>query len=422
MAPLPPPCDLLISLFDTAVAAAHPKNLLTGAILPQRPNGRTLVVGAGKPAAAMAGAFEASWPHPCEGVVVTQYGYRVPTRSIKVIEAGHPVPDEASVAAGHRILGIARSAGERDLVVALIAGGGSSLLCLPAEGITLAQKQEMFRALLRSGAPIADMNRVRRAMSAIKGGRLAAAARPAPIVTYMMSDVPGDDPAVIGGGPTYPSHEDCTAALEVISRYSLPADPQLIAAIRANSPPAIPLDESSMHMIATPATALRAAEARARKLGIEVDNLGDLIEGEARDIARAMARRVRRETARAGASRRPWLVISGGETTVTLDPRSGKAGRGGRNTEFLLALALELEDIPGIHALACDTDGIDGTEDNAGALIGPDSLARARAMGLDGQAFLDNNDAYSFFAALDALVVTGPTFTNVNDFRAILVT
>ncbi|MEE8222740.1 MAG: glycerate kinase [Alphaproteobacteria bacterium] len=425
MAPIPPPRDVLISLYRAAVAAAHPSNLVTGDILPPRPRGRTVVVGAGKPAGAMAQAFEAAWPHPCEGLVVTQYGYSVPTQSIEVIEANHPIPDQASVTAGRRILDLVRSAGAEDLIIALIAGGGSALLCLPAEGITLALKQEMFRALLGSGAPIMEMNRVRRAMSAVKGGRLAAAAGDTPMATYMLSDVPGDDPGTIGGGPTVPCPDDGAEALAVIARYSLPVTPGLAAAIRANKGPQGRARAHTLKMIATPATALAAAEAKARELGLEVDNLGDLIEGEARDVARDMARRVRQRCAQAGSeARRPWVLISGGETTVTLGgSRRGRGrGRGGRNTEFLLALALELDGAARVHALACDTDGIDGTEDNAGAVIGPDILASARAKGLDGRALLGDNDAYSFFAALDALVVTGPTFTNVNDFRAVLVT
>lgn len=425
MAPIPPPRDVLISLYRAAVAAAHPSNLVTGDILPPRPRGRTVVVGAGKPAGAMAAAFEAAWPHPCEGLVVTQYGYSVPTQSIEVIEADHPIPDQASVTAGRRILDLVRSAGGEDLIIALIAGGGSALLCLPAEGITLALKQEMFRALLGSGAPIMEINRVRRAMSAVKGGRLAAAAGDTPMATYMLSDVPGDDPATIGGGPTVPCPDDGAEALAVIARYSLPVTPGLTAAIRANKGPQGRARAHTLKMIATPATALAAAEAKARELGLEVDNLGDLIEGEARDVARDMARRVRQRCAQAGSeARRPWVLISGGETTVTLggSRRGRERGRGGRNTEFLLALALELDGAARVHALACDTDGIDGTEDNAGAVIGPDILASARAKGLDGRALLGDNDAYSFFAALDALVVTGPTFTNVNDFRAVLVT
>jgi len=431
MGSLPPPRDVLISLYRAAVAAAHPSNLLTAEMLPPRTRGRTLVVGAGKPAGAMAQAFEAAWPHPCEGLVVTQYGYRPPTASIEVIEANHPIPDQASVTAGRRILDLVGSAGAEDLIIALIAGGGSALLCLPAPGITLAHKQEMFRALLGSGAPIMEMNRVRRAMSAVKGGRLAAAAGATPLATYLLSDVPGDDAATIGGGPTVPCPEDGAAALEVIARYALPATAALGKAIRANKAPPALGGARSLHMIATPATALKAAEARAREWGIEVDNLGDLIEGEARDVARDMARRVRQRCGHAGSmARRPWVLISGGETTVTLDgPGRGRArargqgiGRGGRNTEFLLALALELDGADRVHALACDTDGIDGTEDNAGAVIGPDILGRARVKGLDGRALLGDHDAYSFFADLDALVVTGPTFTNVNDFRAILVT
>ncbi len=416
-----PPRDLLISLYRAAVSAAHPSSLLGAGMLPPKPRGRTVVIGVGKPAGAMAQAFEAAWPHPCEGLVVTQYGYKLPTKSIEVIEANHPVPDQASVTAGRRMLDLVRSTGSDDLIIALITGGGSSLLCLPAPGISLAQKQDMFRALLKSGAPIMEMNRVRRAMSGVKGGRLGAAAAHTPMVSYMLSDVPGDDPATIGGGPTMPCLEDGAGALAVIDRYGLPATDAFIAAIGANEGPKTCPRAHKFKMIATPATALARAAAKARALGVEVENLGDRIEGEARDVARDMGRRVRQRIAQPGSKpRRPWLLISGGETTVSLGetPR----GKGGRNTEFLLALALELDGAPGIHALACDTDGIDGSEDNAGAVIGPDILDRAVAKGLDGRAMLDAHDAHTFFAALDALVVTGPTFTNVNDFRAILVT
>ena len=401
------------------MARAHPRNLFRPELLPAPPNGRTIVVGCGKAAAAMAAAFEAAWPHPVEGAVVTQYGHSFPTRFIEVLEANHPVPDAASVDAGRRMMALARSAGADDLVVALIAGGGSALLCLPADGITLADKQEMGRALLRCGAPITEINRVRRAMSAIKGGRLAAAIAPAPCVTYMISDVPGDDPAIIGGGPTVLSPEDAGAALEAIARYHLPADARLEAAIRANPPPASLAGDMTYHMIATPGMALEAAAAEAEARGIRVYNLGDRIEGEAREVAADMARRVRGMAEESGEGPdRPFALISGGETTVTLKG----TGRGGRNGEFLLALALALDGAPGIWALACDTDGIDGSEDNAGAVIGPDILVRAEAAGLDARAYLENNDAYGFFAALKALVVTGPTTTNVNDFRAILVT
>ncbi len=413
----------LLSLFHAAIDAVDPRALLTADILPGPPRGRTIVIGAGKPAAAMAAGFEAAWPHPCEGLVVTQYGTAVPTRSIEIIEASHPIPDEASVTAGRRIMELVESAGADDLVIALISGGGSALLCLPAQGITLTDKQGVFRALLKSGAPIMEMNRVRRAMSAIKGGRLAAAAAPAPVFTYMLSDVPGDDPATIGGGTTVLCPEDGTEALDVIARHAIPVTPGIKTAIRANQAPASLAGVHEHHMLATPMTALAAAEMKARELGMEVQNLGDLIEGEARDVAEDMARLVRDHAAATGSAtgavtRPPWVLMSGGETTVTVRG----SGRGGRNTEFLLALALALNGMPGVYAIACDSDGIDGSEDNAGAVIGPDILTRARDKGLDGTAYLDNNDSYSFFEALDALVVTGPTFTNVNDFRAILVT
>ncbi len=412
------PGGVLMSLFEAAVEAAQPANLFQPSILPAPPEGRTVVLGCGKAAGAMAAAFEAAWPHPLEGFVVTQKGGRVPTRSIEVGVAGHPVPDEASVAAGRRLLDLARSAGPDDLVIALVSGGGSALACLPAPGITLADKQGISRALLASGAPIAEMNRVRRALSAIKGGRLAAACR-APTVTYLISDVPGDDPAVIAGGPMTPGGEDAGAALAVMARYGLSPEPRVRQAILAN-PAVLSLSgRHAAHMIATPALALAAAARRAEAEGLAVRNLGDRVEGEARDVARAMARQMREiEAAPEGGPKRPWVLISGGETTVTVRGR----GRGGRNGEFLLGLALALDGAPGIHALACDSDGIDGAGDNAGAVIGPDILARARARGLDPRAMLEENDSYAFFEAMGALVVTGPTQTNVNDFRAILVT
>ena len=408
----------MTSLFEAAVEAAQPANLFVPSVLPAPPEGRTVVLGCGKAAGAMAAAFEAAWCLPLEGFVVTQHGNAVPTRAIEVAEAAHPVPDEASVAAGRRLLDLARSAGPDDLVIALISGGASALACQPAPGITLADKQGISRALLASGAPITEINRVRRALSAIKGGRLAAAAR-APTVTYMISDVPGDDPATIGGGPMTPSGEDGRGALAVMARYGLSPEPRVRQAILANPAPASLPGRHAAHMIATPALALAAAARRAEAQGFAARNLGDRVEGEARDVARAMARQMREiEAAPDGGPKRPWVLISGGETTVTVRGR----GRGGCNGEFLLALALALDGAPGVHALACDSDGIDGAGDNAGAVIGPDILVRARALGLDPSAMLEENDSYAFFKAMDALVVTGPTHTNVNDFRAILLT
>ncbi|MCZ6885851.1 MAG: glycerate kinase [Alphaproteobacteria bacterium] len=411
--------ERLLSLFRAALDAANPRTLLTADMLPDPPRGRTIVIGMGKPAAALAAGFEAVWPHACEGLVVTCYGYAVPTETIEIVEANHPVPDEASLDAGRRIAELVKSAGADDLIIALATGGGSALACVPANGITLADKQEMFRALLKSGAPIMEMNIVRRAMSAIKGGRLAAVAEPASVITYMLSDVPGDDPATIGGGTTILCPEDGAQALEVITRYGIPVAPGIKAAIGANRAPTSLAGKHERHMLATPKTALAAAATKAGELGMEVRNLGDLIEGEAREVAKDMAQIVRDRASPTGpGTAAPWVLLSGGETTVTLRGQ----GRGGRNTEFLLALALELDGAPGVYAIACDSDGIDGSEDNAGAIITPDILARARSKSLDGRAFLDNNDAYSFFEVLDALVVTGPTFTNVNDFRAIVVT
>jgi glycerate-2-kinase len=406
------PEEILRSLFDVAVDAARPAGLITPEILPSPPRGRTIVVGCGKAAGAMAQAFEAAWPHRCEGLVVTQYGASVPTRSIEVIEAAHPVPDDASVAAGHRIFEIVGSAGPDDLVVALISGGGSSLLCLPAPGLTLEDKRGISRALLASGAPIAEINRVRRALSAIKGGRLAAAAGAADCVSYLISDVPGDDPAVIAGCPLVRSEDAPGAALSVLARYGIPIPARVEEAILANPLPEPGAGKRAVHMIATPAMSLAAALRRAEALGLRGENLGDRIEGEARDVAGAMAERAR------AVRNRPCVLISGGETTVSIKGR----GRGGRNGEFLLALALALNGADGVHALACDTDGIDGAGDNAGAVIGPDILDRARALGLDAAAMLAENDSYVFFKATGALVMTGPTGTNVNDFRAILAT
>ncbi|MDH3242884.1 MAG: glycerate kinase [Alphaproteobacteria bacterium] len=406
------PDTVLRSLFLAAVDAAQPAKLITPEILPAPPRGRTIVVGCGKAAGAMAQAFEAAWPYPCEGVVVTQYGYRVPTRAIEVMEAGHPVPDEASVTAARRILDTVRLAGAHDQVIALIAGGGSALMCLPAPGLTLADKQDISRALLASGAPISEMNRVRRAMSAIKGGRLAAAAGPAACVSYIISDVPGDDPAVIGGGPMLRTVEDGSRALAVLARYGVAVEDRIRQAILANPAPPPPAGRQKINMIATPGLALAAAVRKAEDLGFAVENLGDAVEGEAREVAGGMAARTR------AVRDRPRVLISGGETTVTIRGR----GRGGRNGEFLLALALALDGANGIYALACDTDGFDGGGDNAGAVIGPDILDRARALGLDARAMLDDNDSYGFFTATGGLVTTGPTYTNVNDFRAILVT
>ena len=417
----PAPAELLRDLFDAAVARADPR-LAVPRHLPARPEGRTVVIGAGKAAAAMARAVEDHWSGPLEGLVVTRYGHGVACRQVEVVEAAHPVPDAAGRRAAERILAMVGGLGADDLVICLISGGGSALLALPAPGLTLAHKQEVNRLLLRSGADIAQMNCVRKHLSAIKGGRLAAAAAPARVVTLIISDVPGDDPASIASGPTVPDPTSFADARAILARYEIVPPAPVRAHLEAGAeetpkPGDARLTRAETVLIARPRDALEAAAARARDAGIEPLILGDAIEGEAREVARDMAGSARRAARHGRPAAPPCVLLSGGETTVTL---RGK-GRGGRNAEFLLALALALDGAPGVFALACDTDGIDGTEDNAGALIGPETLVRARAAGLDPEARLADNDGYGFFAALGDLVVTGPTLTNVNDFRAILV-
>lgn len=416
------PAAWLRQLFDAAVAAVHPATCLPPH-LPAAPAGRTVVVGAGKAAAAMAQAVETNWRGELSGLVVTRYGHAVPCNHIEVVEAGHPVPDEAGTRAAKRMLGIVAGLGADDLVLALISGGGSALLSLPAPGITLADKQAVSRALLRCGAPIAQMNTVRAQLSAIKGGRLAAAAAPARVVSLVISDVPGDDPALVASGPTIPARGSPAEALAVLEAYGV-AIPHRVRALLSRpqtSRQAQPLRaRGAVAVIAAAADALAAARRAAEAAGVEVRLLGDAIEGEARELGAAQGRLARAlQTAghKATGIDRPVLLLSGGETSVTVRG----AGRGGRNLEYLLGLALALDGASGIHALAADTDGIDGSEDNAGALLRPDSLKRARAAGLDAAAHLANNDAYGFFAGLGDLLITGPTRTNVNDFRAILV-
>jgi hydroxypyruvate reductase len=416
---------LLQAMFTAARQAADPAVCLPPH-LPKPPKGRTVVVGAGKAAASMAQAVEKHWPRDrladLDGIVVTRYGHDVPCEHIAVVEASHPVPDSAGEKAAALILQKVQGLSADDLVLCLISGGGSALLSLPADGLTLADKQAVNRALLSCGANIAEMNCLRKHLSAIKGGRLAAAAAPAPLVSLLISDVPGDDPAVIASGPTVPDPTTFDDARAVIAKYGidLPANVKAhLAAGRGESPK--PGDRvfanTTTKMIATPQMALEAAAQVARAAGIAPVILGDAIEGEAREVAQVMAgiaRQVRRHGQPAGA---PCVLLSGGETTVTL---RGK-GRGGRNAEFLTALAVALDGAEGIYALAADTDGIDGSEDNAGAWLGPDSIARAAMKGIDAKACLANNDGYGFFQAAGGLIVTGPTLTNVNDFRAILV-
>ena len=418
---LNPDRELLLAMFRAAVKAADPMSNVPPH-LPAPPRGRTIVIGAGKASAEMARAVESVWTHPMEGLVVTRYGHRVPTRQIEIVESSHPVPDESGRAAAQRMLAMVQGLHEDDLVLCLISGGGSALLPLPAGALTLADKQQINRALLKSGATISEMNCVRKHLSAIKGGRLGAACAPARVVTLLISDVPGDDPSVIASGPTVPDPSTREQALAILQKYgigdsSAAHDHQLHAGDETPKPGDPRLARAQTIMIATPQASLEAAAAVAREAGVTPLILGDAIEGEARDVALVHAGIARQIVTHGQPAPAPCVLLSGGETTVTV---RGK-GRGGRNAEFLLALAMSLGGNPRIHAIACDTDGVDGTEDNAGAIAGPDTLARAGAQGLRAQDFLANNDGYSFFQALNDLVITGPTLTNVNDFRAILV-
>jgi glycerate 2-kinase len=415
------PRQLLLDLFQHAIAAVDPLHLVARH-LPPPPKGRTIVIGAGKAAARMAQGVEQHWQGELSGLVVTRYGHGAPTGKIEVIEAGHPVPDAASALAAERMLALVRGLTADDLVLCLISGGGSALLSMPAPGISADEKRELNRQLLKSGAPIGEMNCVRRHLSAIKGGRLALACAPARVVTLVVSDVPGDDPAVVASGPTVPDGSTGADALAILRKYGIAVSAGAEAvlsdpALAAPQPGDPRLAANSVHVIATAQQALDAAAAAARAAGYTPLVLSSSMEGEAREVGIAHAGIARQVVEHGQPLPAPCVILSGGETSVTV---RGK-GRGGRNVEFLLALALALQGQARVHALACDTDGIDGTEDNAGALIGPDSLARAAAAGVDGRALLGANDAYSFFAALGDLVVCGPTRTNVNDLRAILI-
>ena len=415
---------LLREMFAAAVEAAA-ANSCVPPHLPKPPVGRTVVIGAGKAAAAMARAVENHWPEdrPMAGLVITRYGHGVePLRRIEVVEASHPVPDAAGEVAARRILNKVKGLTADDLVICLVSGGGSSLLALPAAGLTLADKQAINRALLRSGADIHEMNCARKHLSAIKGGRLGAAAAPATVVTLVISDVPGDDLSVIASGPTVPDATTLADARAVLARYGIAAPPAVQAhlqdaAAETPKPGDIRFCHTATKIIAGPQASLEAAAMVARRAGFCPMILGDAIEGEAVEVARVMAGIARQCALHGQPAQPPCVLISGGETTVTVRGY----GRGGRNAEFLLGLAVALDGHPGIHAIACDTDGIDGTEDNAGALLGPDSLARARTLGISARDRLVDNDGYAFFSALGDLVVTGPTLTNVNDFRAILI-
>lgn len=415
---------LLMRMFEAAVRAADPAACLPPA-LPEPPKGRTVVVGAGKASAAMARALEGAWPGPLEGLVVTRYGHAVGCERIRIVEAAHPVPDAAGLAAAEGILDAVRGLTPDDLVIALISGGGSSLLTLPAPGLTLADKQAVNRALLQSGAAIGEMNCVRKHLSGIKGGRLAAAAAPAPVVTLAISDVPGDDPSVVASGPTVPDASTRAEALAILDRYRI----DNAAARRRLEDPACETPKAGdpafaraeTRLIATPMMSLRAAAAAARGAGYRALILGDAIEGEAREVGIVHAGIARSVLVQGEPAAAPLVILSGGETTVTVGPEGRTAGKGGRNAEFLLGLALALQGEAGVAALACDTDGIDGSEHNAGAMLFPDTLDRIRARGLDPRALLDRNQAFTAFEAAGDLVVTGPTLTNVNDFRAVLV-
>ena len=432
-APLSDPLGFLRALYAAAVSRALPADVI-GAHLPPPPKGRTLVLGAGKAGGAMAAAVDALWPvdAPISGLVVTRYdhvppAYRARPGRIEVVEARHPVPDEAGRQAAQRIVGLTRGLTADDLVLCLISGGGSALLAMPAEGLAFDDKQAINRALLNSGAAIDEMNAVRKHLSAVKGGRLAAMCAPARVVTLLISDVPGDEPSVIASGPTVPDASTCADALAILARYGI----NIPAAARAGldsgafetpKPGDARFAGHEVRMIATPQQSLEAAAALARAAGIAAHILSDEIEGESREVGKvhaALARAVaRRGQPPAAPFRRPCVILSGGETTVTV---RSTGGRGGRASEFLLGCTIALQGQPGVWALAADTDGIDGIEDNAGAVATPDSLARAAALGLKPADFLDRNDAYNFFHALGDLVVPGPTFTNVNDFRALLV-
>jgi glycerate 2-kinase len=412
---------LLRRMFDAAIGAAQPA-LCVPPHLPLAPRGRLVVIGAGKASAAMARAVEDNWAGDLSGLVVTRYGYDVPCRRIEIVEAAHPVPDAAGLAAAKRILQLVQGLGREDLVLCLISGGASALLVLPLPGLTLDDKQVVNRALLKSGATIREINCVRRHLSAIKGGRLGAACHPAQLITLLISDVPGDDPVDIGSGPTVADPTTCADALAILRRHAITVAPnvlQLLESGRGESPKPgdARLAGAATRIIAAPQMALEAAAAVAREAGIVPMILGDSIEGEARDVGKVMAGIARQVGTHGQPCAAPCVLLSGGETTVTVRG----SGRGGRNVEFLLALGIALDGQSGVYAIAGDTDGVDGTEDVAGAIVTPDTLARAHALGLNPGMSLADNDGHGFFESLGDAVVTGPTLTNVNDFRAILI-
>jgi hydroxypyruvate reductase len=432
--PATAPLEFLQHLYAAAVRRAMPLHTL-GAFLPQPPKGRTVVVGAGKAAGAMAHAVEALWPQdaPLTGLVVTRYGHTPPrpdglAQRIEILESSHPVPDAAGLVAAERIMAFPRGLTEDDLVLCLISGGGSSLLTLPAEGMTLIDKQRVNQALLDCGASIVEMNCVRKHLSRIKGGRLAAACAPARVLTLLISDVPGDDASVIASGPTVPDASTCADALAILARYQIEIPAAAIAylqsgALETRKPGDAIFARSTVHLIATPQQSLDAAAEAARAAGLSAYILSDEMEGESREVGKVHAALARAVALKGQPFQKPCVILSGGETTVTIRPRVPGApkGRGGRAGEFCMGLAQALQGQAGIYALAADTDGIDGVEDNAGAFVTPDTLKQATQKGMKLSEYMDRNDAYGFFEALDGLFVTGPTHTNVNDFRALLV-
>ncbi|MER8990837.1 glycerate kinase [Mesorhizobium sp. M0678] len=415
------PKPFLISIFNAAVAAADPQRSIKDH-LPARPKGRTIIIGAGKGSAQMAAAFEKVWDRPIEGLVVTRYGYGAACRRIEIIEAAHPVPDAAGLEASRRLLEKVQGLTADDLVVALISGGGSALLPSPAEGLTLADEIAVNEALLASGAPIAAMNTIRKHLSSIKGGRLAAAAYPAKVVSLVVSDIPGDDPALVASGPTVPDIGSREDALASIAAYDMKLPASVMAHINSPAADAPRPDDprfirNEVHLIASAGVSLEAAAAEARYQGIEAVILSDSIEGEAREVGSVHAAIAREVATRNRPFAKPVLILSGGETTVTLRAK----GKGGRNSEFLLAFAIGISGMAGVHALAADTDGIDGSEDNAGAFADGSTVSRMHKAGVDAKAMLAGNNAWTAFNAVDDLFVPGPTGTNVNDLRAILI-
>ena len=416
------PTEILRSLFDTAVAAAQPDRRIPQ-FLPQPPKGKTVVVGAGKSAAAMARAVEQAWSGALEGVVVTRYGHSAETQTIEVLEAAHPVPDANGMAAAERILETVIPLGEDDLVICLISGGGSALLTLPPVGISLKVLADLNRQLLRSGADIGEMHAVRKNLSRSSGGRLAAAAFPARVVSLLISDVPGDDLRAIASGPTVGDTVTAQTALQILQKYCLRVPSEVLTYLERDPNPVIlptdpRLSTTVNHLIAAPQQSLEAAAKAAQDFGYPTLILGSALEGEARQVGIVHAGIACQAVQYGQPIAPPCIILSGGETTVTV---TGQAGKGGRNSEFLLSLAVALKGIDKVWAIACDTDGIDGSEDNAGAIIGPESLPQGRDGGLNAAELLAAHDSYTYFQAIDALVETGPTLTNVNDFRAILI-